>query len=256
MKRTLIILTAFVLFFVLWYFNIAIRPLNRIIGDSLSAHYALNYLIAGLVPVGALFLLHTRRDILPAMGLSRGFGVGLLFAIGATLPMFIGYAFIGQLNSELTFDKALTWIVIAGLFEEIVFRGFIFGQLFRYAGWGFLPAALPTALVFGSLHLYQGHDLASALGSFGITALGSLFFSWIYVEWNYNLWSVIWLHVLMNAPWILFHVSASGAVGSTEANILRFSTIALSVLLTLYYKKRQQLPYLITSKTMIKNKIA
>lgn len=256
MKRTLIILTAFVLFFVLWYLNIATRPFKEIIDDSQSAHYTLNYLIAGLVPVGALFLLHKRRDILPSMGLSHGFGVGLLFAIGTTLPMFIGYVFIGEFNSGLTFDKALTWILIAGLFEEIIFRGFIFGQLFRYAGWGFLPAALPTALVFGSLHLYQGHDLVSALESFGITALGSLFFSWIYVEWNYNLWSVIWLHVLMNAPWILFHVSTSGAVGGIEANILRFSTIALSILLTVYDKKRRGLPYFITSKTMIKNKIA
>ena len=178
------------LFFVLWYFNIAVRPFEGCIGSSQTLHYTLNYLLAGLIPSGALFLLHARRDIASSMGLSHGFGTGLLFAVTATLPMIAGYAVIGELSA----DEAFTWIFIAGMFEELVYRGFVFGQLFRYARWGFLPAALLAALAFGSLHLYQGHDPVSALTAFGVTALGSIFFSWLYVEWNYNLWSVIWMH--------------------------------------------------------------
>ena len=106
--------------------------------------------------------------------------------------MLTGYAVIGTFDREISIDAAVTWIFVAGFFEELIYRGFVFGQLFRYAAWGFLPAALLTALAFGSLHLYQGHDLLSALSAFGVTALGSFFFSWLYVEWNYNLWSVIW----------------------------------------------------------------
>lgn len=192
------------LFFALWYFNIAVRPFEDSIGSSRTLHYILNYLLAGLIPTGALFLLHARRDIASSMGLSHGFGTGLLFAVTATLPMITGYAVIGEFDRELSADEAFTWIFIAGMFEELVYRGFVFGQLFRYARWGFLPAALLAALAFGSLHLYQGHDPVSALTAFGVTALGSIFFSWLYVEWNYNLWSVIWLHTLMNLPWIVF----------------------------------------------------
>lgn len=161
------------LFFVLWYFNIAVRPFEGCIGSSQTLHYTLNYLLAGLIPSGALFLLHARRDIASSMGLSHGFGTGLLFAVTATLPMIAGYAVIGEFDRELSADEAFTWIFIAGMFEELVYRGFVFGQLFRYARWGFLPAALLAALAFGSLHLYQGHDPVSALavGDIGANAL-------------------------------------------------------------------------------------
>lgn len=254
-KYSALILTAFALFFVLWYFNIAVRPLGSVIGDSRTLHYTLNYLLAGLIPLGALFLLHRRRDIASSMGLSRGFGTGLLFAVTATLPMIVGYAVIGKFDRELSADEAITWIFIAGLFEELIYRGFVFGQLFRYARWGFLPAALLAALAFGSLHLYQGHDMASALSAFGVTALGSIFFSWLYVEWNYNLWCVVWLHTLMNLPWILFRVSTNGAVGDGWGNALRFCTIALAIGLTVVYKKKQGLPYCIKFNSLIINNI-
>ena len=62
-KRSAIILRAFMLFFVLWYFNIAVRPFEGCIGSSQTLHYTLNYLLAGLIPTWALFLLHARRDI-------------------------------------------------------------------------------------------------------------------------------------------------------------------------------------------------
>ena len=119
------------LFFALWYFNIAVRPFEDSIGSSRTLHYTLNYLLAGLIPTGALFLLHARRDIASSMGLSHGFGTGLLFAVTATLPMITGYAVIGEFDRELSADEAFTWIFIAGMFEELVYRGFVFGQLFR-----------------------------------------------------------------------------------------------------------------------------
>ena len=218
------------LFFVLWYFNIAVRPFEGCIGSSRTLHYTLNYLLAGLIPTWALFLLHARRDIASSMGLSHGFGTGLLFAVTATLPMIAGYAVIGEFDRELSADEAFTWIFIAGMFEELVYRGFVFGQLFRYARWGFLPAAL-------------------------LAALGSIFFSWLYVEWNYNLWGVIWLHTLMNLPWIVFRVSTSGAVGDTGANALRLCTIILAIGLTVAYKRKQGLPCRIQINTLITNKI-
>lgn len=253
MKRSLIILAAFALFFGVWYFNLGVKPLKGLLGNSSTAHYTLNYLISGLIPAAALLLLHKRRDIFRELGISKGFISGLLFALLCTLPMLVGYALIGSCSADINADRILTRVFIAGFFEELIFRGFVFGQLFRCARWGFLPAALLTALAFGALHLYQGHDLLSALGAFAVTALGSIFFSWIYVEWNYNLWAAIWLHTLMNLPWIVFTISTTGAVGGIVPNILRGCTLLLAIGLTILYKRRFRLPYFINCKTLIIN---
>lgn len=253
MKRTILIVTAFALFFAVWYFNLGVRPLKAFVSDSVSAHYILNYLTAGIIPLAALCLLHGWKAVAGSMGLSRGLGTGALFGLLTTLPMLAGYAFLGAPNRSSSADELFCWIVVAGFFEEVFFRGFVFGQLFRYAHWGFLPAALLTAAAFGSLHLYQGSNLVSSLGAFAVTAAGSIFFSWIYVEWNYNLWCAVWLHILMNLPWIAFRISSSGAVGDMQANGLRICTVFLAAALTASYKKRRGLPYFINAKTLIIN---
>lgn len=253
-KHSAIILTAFALFFMTWYFNLGIRPFENSISNIESIHYTLNYLIASLIPAAALLLLHRPDTILYRLGLTHGFGGGILFGMLSTIPMLIGYAVIGSFNRETSPDHMFTFIAIAGFFEELIFRGFVFGELFRTAHWGFPPAAMLTALAFGSLHFYQGHDLTSALGAFGVIAAGSIFFSWIYVESGNNLWSVIWLHTLMNAPWILFSVSKSGAVGGLWANGLRLCTLLIATALIVIYKKRKSLPYHISKKTLIINR--
>lgn len=253
-KRSAIILTAFGLFFVTWYFNLGVRPFANFISTCKSIHYILHYLIAGIIPAAALLLLHRPDTILYRLGLTHGFGRGLLFGVLSTVPMFAGYAVIGSFNRETPPDHMFTFIVVAGFFEELIFRGFVFGELFRTARWGFLPAATLTALAFGSLHLYQGDDLISASAAFGVTAAGSIFFSWIYVESENNLWSVIWPHTLMNAPWMLFCVSGSGAVGGLRANGLRLCTLLIAIALVVIYKKRKGLPYHISGKTLIINR--
>ena len=253
-RQSAIILTAFALFFATWYFNLGVKPFKGLIISSKSLHYTINYLISGLIPAAALMLLHKPCTILSTLGLARGFGRGLLFGVLCTAPMLIGYAVISSFNRTTSPDDMFTFIVVAGFFEELIFRGFVFGELYRTGRWGFLPAALLTALAFGSLHLYQGHDWSSALGSFGITAAGSIFFSWIYVESDNNLWSVIWLHTLMNAPWILFSVSSSGAVGSLWANGFRLCTLLTAIGLVVLYKKQRGLPYYINTKTLITNR--
>lgn len=145
-----------------WYFNLGIRPFENSISNIESIHYTLNYLIAGLIPTAALLLLHRPDTILYRLGLTHGFGRGILFGMLSTIPMLVGYAVIGSFNRETSPDHMFTFIVIAGFFEELIFRGFVFGELFRTAHWGFLPAAMLTALAFGSLHFYQGHDLTAA----------------------------------------------------------------------------------------------
>ena len=82
--------------------------------------------------VVVLFLLHRPKDFFHQLGLDGNFITGTVFALISTLPLFIVFPIIGEFNNVLTLDKLIRSTVIVALFEEIIFRGFIFGQLFRY----------------------------------------------------------------------------------------------------------------------------
>lgn len=189
--------------------------------------------------LGFLFCLHKKSDILNSLGLNGNILKGLGFAALCCAPMLIGMPIIGSFNSNLTFDWFLRMVVIAAVFEEIVYRGFMFGQLFRYGKIGFIWAIILPALFFGIGHLYQGDTLVESLMAFGVTALGALYFSWVYVECNYNLWVSIGLHIFMNFSWIVFPVEGNDtSVGVLVPNILRVASIALTVILIIIYKKK------------------
>lgn len=189
--------------------------------------------------LGFLFCLHKKSDILNSLGLNGNILKGLGFAALCCAPMLIGMPIIGSFNSNLTFDWFLRMVVIAAVFEEIVYRGFMFGQLFRYGKIGFIWAIILPAIFFGIGHLYQGDTLVESLMAFGVTALGALYFSWVYVECNYNLWVSIGLHIFMNFSWIVFPVEGNEtSVGVFVPNILRVASIALTVILIIIYKKK------------------
>ena len=183
--------------------------------------------------VVVLFLLHKPKDFFHQLGLDGNIITGIVFALISTLLLFIAFPIIGEFNKELTLDKLIRSTVIVALFEEIIFRGFIFGQLFCYCKISFGWSVLIPSVLFGSLHLYQGHDLISSLMAFGVTFLGGLYFSWIYVKWNFNLWCPIGLHFFMNLSWQLFIVEGNSvAAGSIISNIFRILSVALAVIIT------------------------
>src|SRR5690606_36689127 len=78
-------------------------------------------------------------------------------AIGGlkTVPMFVGYAFRFSLMRQPDLNSLLINTVSAGLFEELIFRAYFFGLVYRYTRLGFIPDILATSLVFALLHLYQ-----------------------------------------------------------------------------------------------------
>lgn len=105
---------------------------------------------------------------------------------------------------------------------------------------GFFWAVILPALYFGSVHLYQGHDLLSALAAFGVTFIGALYFSWMYVEWNFNIWIPVGLHLLMNGAWSIFTMEGTEvAAGGWISNIARIISIALAIALTVYYRRKR-----------------
>ena len=111
-----------------------------------------------LIPVVCtLFVLHKPQSIIKSVGLNGSILKGLAYTFVFTLPLFIGFSILGKFNSEITLSVILHKCVLAAIFEEIVFRGFMFGQLFRYSKVGFFWSALFPAILFGLGHIYQGH---------------------------------------------------------------------------------------------------
>lgn len=198
-------------------------------------------------------LLYGQKNILRELGLKQSILKGLLHATIMVSPMLLGYFFTGSLVSNLSFKSILHGALFAGLFEELFFRGFLFGQLFRKMKWGFIPAVIINAIIFALGHIYQGNNMAEIIGVFLITLFGAAWFAWLYIEWNENLWVPIFLHTLMNLSWIIFDVS-NNAIGSVSANIFRLATIALSIIITIIYKKKTT-GLNINKKNLIINKL-
>lgn len=165
----------------------------------------------------------------------KGFGIALL----CVLPLYLIFPIFGSFNADVSFFKIYHKCIIAGFTEELVCRAFMFGLLFRYAKTGFFWAVILPALYFGSQHLYQGHDVVSALAAFGVTFIGALYFSWIYVEWNFNLWIPVGLHILMNMAWFVFTMEGTEvAAGGLISNIARVASILLAIAMTVRHKRR------------------
>ncbi len=211
--------------------------------------HILVYFIVSLPIILGASVINEFKRCKTTLGLNRSILKGVLFPFICTLPMFIGFSLCFNYNNNVTANEVLISGVAAAFFEEFIFRGFLFGQLFRYTKLGFIPSILLGAVLFAAMHLYQSNDLLTLIGIFSTTFLGAILFSWLYVEWNYNLWVSIFLHFFMNLAWMLFAVS-DNAFGGIYANVFRILTIALAIILTLVYKRKMHLPLNITRENI------
>lgn len=192
------------------------------------------------LPLLALSGLYGWRRALPELGWHAPVAVGLVVGLGCTLPMLLGYLAVFKLTTAtgpalvVSLLQGALW---AGLGEETLFRGFLFGQLYRRVRLPWLLVVVVESGIFASGHLYQSHDLASAVGILAVTFVGGVWFGWLFKNWG-NLWVPVFLHTFMNAWWMLFEVSDTAA-GNVWANVFRVLTIGLSVLATYWYRRRQ-----------------
>ncbi len=211
------------------------------------------YFIVGLPFLVGLGLLHPLKDFPDALGLNRSVIQALTFALICTAPMLIGYALVFDFNAELTFIQILTGAITAAFIEELFYRAILFGQIYRYTKIGFIPAIVFGALIFAAGHLYQSQELSTLIGIFLTTFMGAVLFAWAYVEWDFNLWVPIFLHLFMNLFWMMFSVS-DNALGNNYGNIFRVATITLIIVLTIVYKRKKGLKMEVNRNTLIMKK--
>lgn len=200
--------------------------------ERITVSWALCLLIVLIVSA----ILYGYKNTFSSLGLDKKIVKGISYGLVFSSPMILGYAMIGELRWQW-----VSWISISAIFfwaamEEVLFRGFLFGQLFRKANWRFVPAAILNAVIFGMGHLYQGGSLEHSAGVFAITLMGGAWFAWLYIEWDSNLWVPISLHFFMNLSWQLFAVGDT-ALGGWGANFFRIMTIILSVVATKAYRQ-------------------
>ena len=173
-------------------------------------------------------------------GLHRSAVHGIGFAFIAASPMLVLYALGAgfNVNPELALLTVVHGALIAPFAEELLFRAYLFRQLYRRARWNFWVAALTNALVFGLGHIALNFSSLSwnDAGVFVVTGIGAVFFGWLYVRWDDNFWVPFGIHMFMNLWWDVFAV-ADSALGGILANSARLLTLGLAIGLTLYRQR-------------------
>ncbi len=215
--------------------------------------YVLTYFIIGIPIFIGTFIINRTTNILKSLGLISNLLTAIWTSLLFAFPIFIGGLFFFKFNQQIDIENIIAGTIVAGLMEELYFRGFLFGQLFRKTNLGFIPSILFGALIFAFGHLYQSQDVGELVGIFMITFSGAIFFAWLYVEWNYNLWVPVLTHTLMNLSWKLFEID-NNALGDLNANIFRGLTILTAIIFTVLYKESRKEKLTINRQTLILKK--
>jgi membrane protease YdiL (CAAX protease family) len=167
------------------------------------------------------------------LGLRAPIRRALAFSFIASLPMLLAFATTSHVNPKMSVLSVGVGCVIAPFAEEVLFRGYLFRQLYRRARWGFwLSVAIPSVL-FALVHVYQAEGFLELIGILAVTGLGSVVACWVFMRWQDNLWAVFGLHSLMNLWWELFAVDGT-ALGGWLANGARLLTVFLAIILTIH----------------------
>jgi len=176
----------------------------------------------------AAIILFKQDRLLESIGLNyEGFSHFTLAAVLCCTPMTLGYAFLSS-ELHLSIPAIITGSIYAGFFEEVIFRAALFGVLFKYCRWGFIPAALISSVIFGMGHIYQGNEPLSAMMAVTVTTIAGTWFAWLYCECGYRIWFPMWMHIFMNAAYGIFGMSG-GAAGDLQGNLFKATAIVLSI---------------------------
>ncbi|WP_353147114.1 CPBP family intramembrane glutamic endopeptidase [Chryseobacterium sp.] len=245
-----IFITGFILYYLfdLYCFK-SIQTFAKGVFHSKAAAHVITYMITSIPLVITAKVLLPKEDIVQVFSLNQSLSKGFMVSFSGTLPMLIGYSFFFGLTQQLDFESLFINTISSAFFEEIIFRAFLIGIVYRFTRLGFLTSIVLASLLFAQAHLYQSQNSIELIEIFSVTFLGSVLFAWLYSEWNFNIWAPIFLHFFMNLYWNIFDVS-DNAAGNNIANIFRFSSIILTILITVYYKRKYKIPFQITGKSL------
>jgi membrane protease YdiL (CAAX protease family) len=243
-RRTVVTLGTFTFVLELWRLLGALSFYQRWIGsypDTIQTVVWKFLQVLVVIPAVAISYRAGASFAFHELGLSQSRRLALLFALVVTLPSVLLRFAVAGAKPQLNAATLLMSAVASPLSEELLFRGYLFGQLYRRAGWPFWVAALANAVPFVAGHFYQlsGNgwefvvSLAEVLVLVGVSAL---FAAWVYVRWEYNLWVLIFIHALLNLYSTIFATSETSGSGWVD-NVAWLVTLTLVVVGTIYRKR-------------------
>ena len=193
-------------------------------------------LLLVLASLGAARLAYGQGGVLRGLGLRASFLLGASFAAAAGAPMVL-QAWIAS-DGVRAHAGTLRGVGVAPFVEELLFRAVLVGIPVRLGGFSFWPVATFSALVFASMHVpWNAQFGGEHMGVLAATLAGGLWYAWLLRVYEWNLWTTILLHAVMNAAWMVFAVAGSAA-GGLWPNIGRGLTIALGTMLAVRHRRR------------------
>ena len=122
LKISLITLAAFTLHYFIddAYFKTIRTSIDDLI-DQRGISHIIAYIIVGIPIFVAVLLMHRKYGFFSNLGLNKNLIKALVFAMVCTLPMFIGFALMFELNKNVTLNRILVAILAAAFFEEPLF---------------------------------------------------------------------------------------------------------------------------------------
>ncbi|MFC4403820.1 CPBP family intramembrane glutamic endopeptidase [Gracilibacillus xinjiangensis] len=169
-------------------------------------------IVIWVIPVIILVKITEKTELFSYLGLRHSIRKGLKWAGGVSI-LFILYflvlniAFLEGAELQIGFNEWLNTIILVGITEEIVFRGFLLRKLLN--SYRFWIANIITSILFVSIHFpiwfHKGLFEFPYILSATITAfILSMIFGFVYRKSN-SLWSVIILHSFYNLLVSLFY---------------------------------------------------
>lgn len=206
-------------------------------GLRLPVPYPLQIVELLLAVGGVLWAGHRGAGVLAALGLSTWTTRGALLAVLGTLPMAVGLAAPDGSAAELL-DTLLVGSLLAPLGEELLFRGYAVSGLLD-GGWPRGRAIVATGLLFGLLHVpgALSSGVGPAVSTGLVTALGGVWYGWLYLRWQRSLWVPLLAHMAMNTWWTLGDMGPTAGSGGALATATRALAITIVTVLTLRWTK-------------------
>lgn len=250
MSKNIRFFSIFILGFITYYFfDLSyfknIQQFFKEISHSKAIAHVMAYTITLIPLVITLKILSPTKSIPGLFSLDKSIIKSFTLALIGTSPMLIGYGIHFKISTIINIESLFINTISSAFFEEIIFRAFLIGTLYRFTQLGFLSSLLLGSLLFAQVHLYQSQNSMELIEIFAITFLGSVFFAWIYIEQNFNIWSAIFLHFFMNLYWEIFTVSENVA-GNLYGNLYKLLSIFLIIAIIVYYKRKNKIPFQIT----------
>ena len=204
----------FIIFYVLWCIRELwlVQYLDMMNSIPRGITSAIIKIAIWVIPVMFLVKIMEKGNPLSNLGLRHHFKKGLKW-VGWVSFVFILYLIFNltvlknDINFQIGFNDWLNTILLVGITEEIVFRGFLLRKLMdTYKFW---IANIMTSLLFVIIHfpiwLYDGlfefPYIVSAIVQVFLLSIG---FGFVYKKTS-SLWSVIMIHSLYNLVVSLFY---------------------------------------------------